>query len=277
MESVEVSARSVEEAVQQALIRLGRSRDEVEITVLSEGHRGILGFVRGESARVRVAVRRPSTTPSAKPADGGFGETSPRPTELPGRSRSSRGRESVSRPADAAARSVQVPSAKVESVPTEPAPRPSAAAIVAKDTLEELLEKMGIDADAIYKGGEGTEDSPVMLNVVGDDLGILIGRRGETLASLQFLLNLMVGKRLESWARVTLDVEGYRARREESLRGLAERVADRVRRTGQPVALEPMPPNERRIVHLTLQENPYVTTESTGYGEERRVTVIPRR
>lgn len=222
MESVDVVAKSVEEAIQQALIKLGKNRDEVEITVLSEGHKGILGFVRGENARVRVTVRETPPPPQASPVKSG------------------------------------IPVA------------------VAEEMLAQLLEKMGIEADVIGRGGTGDEQSPILLEVSGDDLGILIGRRGETLSALQFLLNLMVGKQLNSWVRVVIDVEGYRARREESLRSLAARVAERVRRTGQAIALEPMPANERRIVHLALQGNPYVTTESHGYGEDRRVSIIPK-
>ena len=248
MESVEVSAKTVEEAVQQALTRLGRSRDEVEVTVLSEGHRRILGFVRGENARVKVSVLDPGASAPPRPV-------APRPaTPRP-----------VSRPAASPPPASESGPIKIEGP-----------AAVAKDTMEELLDNMGINAVVMARGGSGDDDSPILLDIVGEDLGILIGRRGETLSSLQFLLNLMVGKRLNSWVRVLIDVEGYRARREESLRSLATRVADRVRRTGQTMALEPMPPNERRIVHMTLQGNPYVTTESSGYGEDRRVNVMPR-
>ncbi len=232
MESVEVSARTVDEAVQEALVRLGRTRDEVEVTVLSEGHKGLLGFVRGESARVRVTAREDLPMETEEP-------------ELPERTR-------------------------------KPAPKPGIAVAVAEELLAQLLEKMGIDADVNARGGTGDEESPILLEVSGDDLGILIGRRGETLSSLQFLLNLMVGKQLDSWVRIIVDVEGYRARREESLRALAARVAERVRRTGQSIPLEPMPANERRIVHLALQNNPYVSTESSGYGEERRVNIFPK-
>ncbi len=221
MESVDVGAKTVEEAIQQALAMLGKTRDEVEVTVLSEGHRGLLGFVRGETARVRVTVRK--------------NQSSPTPSIKPG-----------------------IPVA------------------VAEELLAQLLEKMGITADVDCRSGTGDEESPILLEVTGDDLGILIGRRGETLAALQFLLNLMVAKQLNSWVRIVVDVEGYRARREDALRSLAHRAAERVRRTGQPVALEPMPANERRIVHLALQNDPYVTTESSGYGEDRRVSVIPK-
>jgi len=234
MESVDVSARTVEEAIQQALSKLGKSRDEVEITVLSEGHKGLLGFVRGESARVRVTVLQEPAT-------------------------------SVTR-----ASAPEAPAGKMV------AAKPGVAMAVAEEMLAQLLDHMGINAEVDCRGGTGDEESPILLEVTGDDLGILIGRRGETLSSLQFLLNLMVGKQLNSWVRIVVDVEGYRARREESLRNLAARVADRARRSGQAIALEPMPANERRIVHLALQGNPYVTTESSGYGEERRVNIIPK-
>lgn len=272
MESVEVSAKSVEEAIQQALIRLDRSRDEVDVTVLSEGHRGLLGFVRGD-ARVRVSVRGSQAKPSTRsrktePAEPKAAAPEPhKPAETTA---------AAPKPRKPAEPRAAAPEPHEPAAPVQPAQRPNASAIVAQDTLEELLERMAIDADVIYRGGRGEDDSPILLDVVGDDLAILIGRRGETLSSLQFLVNLMVGKRLDSWVRVVVDVEGYRARREESLRSLATRMAERVRRTGQATALEPMPPNERRIVHMTLQDNPHVTTESSGFGEERRVTVMPR-
>lgn len=260
MESVEVSARTVDEAVQQALDRLGKTRDEVEITVLSEGHRRILGFVRGENARVKVTVLESAPVAPAPTR----AAPAPRPT--------------VSRAPRSRPEPEQEPVQPARPVSTEPA-RPlkvEGPAIVAKDTMEELLDNMGIDAAVLYRGGAGEDDDPIALDIAGEDLAILIGRRGETLSSLQFLVNLMVGKRLASWVRVVIDVEGYRARREESLRSLATRVADRVRRTGQTVALEPMPANERRIVHMTLQDSLHVTTESSGYGEDRRVNVIPK-
>jgi spoIIIJ-associated protein len=105
---------------------------------------------------------------------------------------------------------------------------------------------------------------------------MLIGRRGEHLAQFQYVVNLIANKRLGDWTRVIVDVEAYRTRREESLIGLAERVAKQVARSGRSVQLEPMPPNERRVVHMTLRGNPEVTTESSGEGHERRITVMPR-
>jgi spoIIIJ-associated protein len=116
----------------------------------------------------------------------------------------------------------------------------------------------------------------ITVDVTGDDLGILIGRRGETLASLQFITNLIVNRQVRPQRRIIVDVERYRLRREAALRGLAQRMAERVRYTHQPVTLEAMPPNERRIVHLTLKDSPYVTTQSFGEGEARRVVISPK-
>jgi spoIIIJ-associated protein len=112
---------------------------------------------------------------------------------------------------------------------------------------------------------------------MGDDLADLIGRRGENLRSMQFVLNLMVNKQLRRHLRVVVDVDGYRARREELLRGMAQRFAQRVRTTREPMQLEAMPPNERRIVHLALADDAEVTTESIGEGDARRVVIMPRR
>ena len=114
-------------------------------------------------------------------------------------------------------------------------------------------------------------------NVRGDDLGILIGRRGQTLSSLQFMVNLIVGRRLKARSTVHIDVEGYRQRRYEVVRRLALRGADRVGSSGQPITLEPMPASERRIVHLVLQGNPDVITQSIGEGDNRKVSIVPKR
>jgi spoIIIJ-associated protein len=110
-------------------------------------------------------------------------------------------------------------------------------------------------------------------DIEGDDAGLLIGRRGETLKSLQFLIRYMVSQRLGTHANVQVDVEGYQERRYQALANMARRVAQRVADTGRPITMEPMPPNERRIVHLALAEHPRVTTESLGEGSGRQVVV----
>ena len=220
MESLEVSARTVNDAIQQALAILGKSREEVDISVLSEGSRGILG-IGVEEARILVSVR-------------------------------------------------QAPEAATESAMSPESQ--------AKEVLEKLLSEMHVRAEVVVRHGEDKPDSDVVsLDIDGDDLGILIGRRGETLASLQFLVNLIVNKKLRRWTRVVVDVGGYRSRRQETLKGLALRMAERVRLTRQPVTLEAMPAFERRIVHLALQGHPYATTQSIGEGEDRKVMIMPRK
>ena len=153
---------------------------------------------------------------------------------------------------------------------------------IAKEILRELLTRMNVNADVVAVDNPSTvplspEDPPtIFLDVLGQDLGMLIGRRGDHLAQIQYLINLLVNRRIETYTRVIVDIEGYRSRREESLIGLAERVARQVSRSRRPIQLEPMPPNERRIVHLVLRANPDVTTESHGEGNNRRITVQPR-
>ena len=151
----------------------------------------------------------------------------------------------------------------------------------AKETLETMLHLMSIDAVVEVRApetpGDGLGLSKAVLDVTGDDLGVLIGRRGSTLASLQYVMNVIVSRKFRGNAPFAVDVEGYRRRREQSLEALALRMAERVRETGQSVTLEPMPPNERRIVHLALAEDPAVVTTSVGEGESRKVAINLRR
>jgi len=151
---------------------------------------------------------------------------------------------------------------------------------VARETLQELLVKMGVKAQVSIRPEEETpqdEDAPpFILDIMGDDLGVLIGRRGQTLQDLQYITRLIVSREVQRWVNLVVDVEKYKARREKSLRQLAHRMAEQVSFNHQPVALEPMPPNERRIIHLTLRDHPVVTTKSIGKGEQRKVTVVPK-
>ncbi len=122
-----------------------------------------------------------------------------------------------------------------------------------------------------------SEQIEVAFDISGEDAGLLIGRRGDTLSSLQFLVNFMLSRKLKTRVMVNIDVEGYRERRTEVLKGLAVRMAERVKASGRPITLEPMPARERRIVHMTLAENTDVTTQSVGEGEGRKVVIVPRR
>jgi spoIIIJ-associated protein len=148
---------------------------------------------------------------------------------------------------------------------------------VPKKVLETLLRGMGIRSQVvIHTDLEGEEGPAFVLDIVGSDLGILIGRRGETLRDLEYVSRLIVASKTKSGERFAVDVEGYRLRRERVLRELAKRMADRVKQNRQPITLEAMPPNERRIVHITLKEHDLVKTQSIGEGERRRVMILPK-
>jgi len=209
METLEVTGRSVEEAIEIALERLGADRDQVEIDVVNPGKGGILGF-GAEPALIRVSLNASSSNLTA----------------------------------------------------------------IAQLTVETLIRNMNADASIRVNPAESTDDrESVQVEISGEDSGLLIGNRGETLKAIQFISSLLI--RNKSEGRVFIDVEGYRDRRNASIKALASKVAQRVISTGKAITLEPMTPNERRVVHMTLSENTSVETESTGGGNDRRVTISP--
>ena len=147
---------------------------------------------------------------------------------------------------------------------------------VAKDVLERLIEVMGVTAGvSVAQSPDG--ELPVVLNIEGDDLGILIGRRGQTLGALQYIVRLIVAEKLKMWVPINVDVAGYKKRRYESLENLALRIAEQVKRSRRLITLEPMPADERRIIHLALADNPDVTTQSMGEGEMRKVSILLKK
>jgi len=149
----------------------------------------------------------------------------------------------------------------------------------AKVVVESLLERMEIDAavDASWGAASDERDQrPLLINIRGGDLSLLIGRKGETLAALQYITRLIVGKETGHSIAVVIDVQGYRARREQQLRQLAKRMATQAVERGRTMVLEPMPASERRIIHIELRDHPDVITESTGEADQRKVTIIPR-
>jgi spoIIIJ-associated protein len=144
---------------------------------------------------------------------------------------------------------------------------------VATDVLESLISKMGVSVKANLKEADRDEVGGPVFELEGEDAGLLIGRRGETLRAMQFLVKLAVSRRLETRVNLMLDIEGYQERRYKALTNMAQRVAQRVATSGRSIALEPMPANERRVIHMALADHPSVTTESTGFGEGRQVVV----
>ncbi|NMC30181.1 MAG: hypothetical protein GYA45_08945 [Pelolinea sp.] len=148
---------------------------------------------------------------------------------------------------------------------------------MAHETLTDLLGKMSIDAKVVTRivDPEDDKDRPIVLaDISGKDLSILIGRKSETLNSLQYITSLILCNEVGEWVPLMVDVQGYRYRRERQLRQLARRIADQVVQTGRKQVLEPMPANERRIIHLELRYHPFVTTESVGEEPNRRATIF---
>lgn len=239
--------KTVEEAVAKGLRVLGLRREDVQIEVLSEGSRGILLGLGAEPARVRLVV----LAPLAEPA----------PTERV---------EDVEAPAEApVAPAVEISPPEEEELES-----------LATELLQGLLDRMGFRATvAAYwdKEESANGEPPLVLNIQGRDLGVLIGRQAETLAALQYLVRVMVNQRLHRWTNIIVDVEGYKKRRAKSLRQLALRMADQVARTGRPVILEAMPAAERRLVHLALRDHPHVYTVSVGKEPRRKVTIRPKK
>ncbi len=154
-------------------------------------------------------------------------------------------------------------------------PQGGSSAALANETVSRILQAAGVNVSRTLRAAHDPETGGPIIDLSGGDSGLLIGRRGQTLQSLQFLVNLIVRKQSGEDVRVVLDVEGYRQRRESSLRDMATKVASRVVQSNRSVTLEPMSPADRRIIHTSLSEYPGVSTESMGVGDNRKVTIMP--
>jgi spoIIIJ-associated protein len=252
--SADYTGKTVDEALKRASMELGLALNELDYQVIKESSRSVFGLVRTGEAVVRVWLPVSAEEPEAiQPLAESVKTVQKAPEE----------------------REHEAPVKTMQGNP------PNLEQVVC-DMLSTLLDKMGLLAavEVSAKGGQvdpaSGEVSPMVLNIVGDDLGLLIGRRGETLRDLQFIVRLMASRKLGVWPNFVLDVEGYKARRVTALTTLAARMADQVKKTGIPATLEPMPAHERRIVHLALRDNPNVYTESKGEGEERQIQILLR-
>ena len=271
--SVVASGKTVEDAIVNGLAMLGNRRDQVDIEVLNPGSRGLLG-IGAENARVQLVVKAPPSVSAQAPRVQAPGEqvaAAPSP-----------GGRAAPEPVTPEDMMPELPTvARVAPESAAPEVSNAEAGQVGSEILTDLLRRMGFQAtvEAIVGHDLGDEDQPppLVLNIRGEDLGILIGRRGETLGDLQYLIRLMISHRLKHWADVVVDVESYRSRRRHALESLATRVAERVAVSGRSQALEPMPAYERRVVHITLRNHPQVTTQSVGVGEKRKVTIVPKK
>ena len=287
-DGVIVTGSTVEDAVKRALLQLHVSLDEIDVDVLSAGSRGVLGLGR-EDARVRVQLRSQPYSEEAEDEEpeAELPEAAEEPqvepvVDEPMADEPVDNEPAADEPADdEAAPPDAAPPAPAVAEPAAPAGRRPRGELLesgedleheAEDLLESLLERMGIMADF-----DLVSEDPLSYNIVGDDdFGRLIGRQGETLRAFGYLVNLMLGRRLGRPCRVIVDVNGYRQRREDQLAELATTLADEVRSTQEPITLDAMPPNERRLVHVALADDEDVRTYSIGEGDERRVVISPR-
>lgn len=252
--TLEIIAPSVEEAVERGLNELGLAREQVLVDVLDAGSRGLFGL-GSRQARVRLTIR---------PAD--YEE---KMEELED--------QSLLMVEEAPLTSQVVP---LEAVGEEAVPGDENALQVAKEVVSELLDRMRVRARVVakyVKSTDGQEEPVILVDIQGDDLSILIGKRSETLSALQYISSLIVGKELGHWTPLIIDVQGYRSRRERALRQLARRMADQAVATGRRQVLEPMPASERRVVHLELRNHPHVYTESMGEEPNRKVTIVLKK
>ena len=274
--TLEIIAPTVEEALAQGLDQLGLPADAVSVEVMDSGTKGLFGL-GGRQVRVRISVNPPA------------GEVVPTPAVEPS---TERPRQS-SKPASA---TKPPKTKKPESPPRtrEPKPRPEKQLEVedlsprmdihdplldkAEDVVSKLINYLGMRAQVSAHFDESSTDERrnILVDVRGEDLSSLIGRHAETLNAFQYVASLIVGKETQQWALLVVDVEGYRARREKQIRQLALRMAEQVTKTGRKTTMEPMPSNERRVVHIELRGHPAVMTESTGEEPYRKVVILPK-
>lgn len=263
--TLEIIAPTVEEASAQGLAQLGLTADAVSIEVLDTGNKGLFGLGKPQ-VRVRLTV---NTAEAAQP------EVRTEPA-VP----KAEAKPSQPKPASPA------PDPSVVSAPAKPAPAPESESTVDSDSIldrteavvSRLLHLLNLKAQvsAHYASTERDGRRNINVDVRGDDLSILIGRRSETLSAFQYVASLIIGKETGQFVQLSVDVEGYRSRREKQLVQMANRMAEQVSKSGKRQTLEPMPSEERRIIHIALRDHPDVKTESTGEDPYRKVMILPK-
>ena len=278
MDSIEVEAASVEEATREALEQLGVREDEATVEVLATPRSGVLGL-GARNARVRVtrqaeaaaganhlaANESPQAAQTPSPRREGPPERRPRGRENQRRGRSdgggARGQNQQTNAGDDDSGAAGRKSAEVEEQRRE-----------AMEILKQILEKMGERSDVrqIEVDAETVE-----LEIKGDGSGVLIGRHGQTLDALEYIVNRILARRIKDAAPISLETESYRARRRQQLHRMALSMGEKAKREHKPVRLEPMAPRDRRVVHLALKEDPMITTRSAGEGVLRSIEIVP--
>lgn len=249
--TLEIIAPTVDEAIENGLDQLGLPRDAVDVEVLDTGSKGLLG-IGSRQARIRLSIKEEDAVPSTPPVK----------PELPKKKTTKKAPAEVS--------------IKDEHKTQEMFLGEDHELQVAKAVVEELLDKLHVFAKVTTKyvePEEKGEERIIFVEINGDDLSILIGRRSEILNSLQYITSLIVCRELGKWVPLMMDIQGYRSRRERQLRQLAQRLAEQAVMTGKRQVLEPMPANERRVIHLELRDHTQVVTESIGEEPNRKVTI----
>lgn len=276
MRTVESSAKTMEEAVTLGLEKLGVSFSDVKIDILDEGSKGFLGILGGKPVVVRLTVREDAEEDAMSSITLDSAEKKParraeKPKAKPQEKKPAKKAEAEKPVKAEAPKAPKEPKPAKQEAPKAEQPAGDDASLEkARTFLADLTKLMGVEVSInAHRDNEGN----VRVDMFGDTLGILIGRRGETLDALQYLTSLYVNRDQEDYTRVTLDTENYRAKREEALRRLANRMANRAVKTGRKVVMEPMNPYERRILHSALQQNDAVTTHSEGEEPNRHVVI----
>lgn len=299
--SIRVSAKTLDDAITEALIQLGVTSDKLEYDVIEKGSSGFLGI--GAKQAVIEAWRKVEKEETEKELEEtlrSFKETislksEEKPVKKEPEKREAEKKETEKKPYAHPERQKKKPrqtqakkpasEKKEEKKPEETVPAPEkekqVLAKVEDQTIQaveqfvkDTLNAMGMEVEI---SSSIDEDGALCVDMKGSHMGILIGKRGQTLDSLQYLANRVANKHQDGYVRVKLDTENYRARREETLRHLAKNIAHKVKRNRRPVVLEPMNPYERRIIHSALQSDPYVTTHSEGEEPYRKVVVTLKR
>lgn len=257
MNSIEITGKTIEDAIRSGLARLGKLRNEVDVEILEEPKNGFLGF-GSKPAKVRLTSKVVKKNieiaePEIIVPDAETDELDDAPVS-----------EAAEAETDA------VPVTEETEVPAEDEFTAEEAALKAKAFLQEVLHNMGIDDVLIEKMHKGDK---IILHLHGANLGILIGKHGQTLDALQYLTNLTTNQGKSTRHFIMLDVENYRHRREETLKQLAVRLSGRVRKSGDRVVLEPMNGYERKVIHVALQNKNHISTESEGQDPYRHVVI----
>lgn len=289
MEYIEITGKTVDEAITNATIKLSVTSDKLEYEVIDKGSNGFLGINRRPAViKVRIAdaqdefeqvVKEAVAAPKQESKPFKKPEVKKVDTQTP-KNEFKRASENVAKPVNTE-KPLQVkstPAQKPEENMDKTSKRP-----VAGDNMEPAIKKFlgdvlkAMDMEAEVKVVIDENEGSVDIELVGENMGVLIGKRGQTLDSLQYLVSLVANKEADGYFRVKLDAENYRARRKETLESLAKNIAYKVKRTRKPVSLEPMNPYERRIIHSALQNDKYVSTRSEGEEPFRHVVVYLKR